>query len=625
MKIPFLLCFFIVNFTFSQSTGLGFCPGSKGDPIFVEDFGSGTDFGPQLPADVTNYTYITDAPNDGYYTIFHQNEWFGWHKNKDHTPNDTNGKLLVINANEFTSGEFFSRTVSGLCENTSYEFTSWVINLLPADGCNNAGIPINVRFQILDPSDNKVLAYGDTGNVYGTVSPEWVQYGLTFTTPPGQTSVILKMLNNGKGGCGNDLGLDDIMFRSCGDLTTITDDNTGSEVYYSCEDQTPISLDLVATPDNSIYRTHTYQWQQSDDGILWNDIVGATLDRYSALGINSSTQYRVKVAEDAINLGNTLCSTVSSPYLVNVVAIPDPPEGNNVMVCSNETIPSLQVKADNDQTVDWYSQPTGGTPLQEDSLSFYTDIPGTYYAEARSIYTTCASTTRTPVSLTVNQAPIVPDQELWFCAESELGITAGIPNINYEWSTGETTEGITIYEAGSYSVTMTTAEGCSHTKTIVAHTYPVPLITKIKSNGDQIVLEVENENEGDFEYSINGMDYQTSTTFNGVRGGKYIIHAKNRNGCFAIDKEFDHLEIPKFFTPNGDGTNDELIFYGLENFPETQISIFDRYGKLIKQGSGPNFSWNGDFNGYTLPASDYWYSIQIEGSRPITGHISLKR
>lgn len=78
------------------------------------------------------------------------------------------------------------------------------------------------------------------------------------------------MKNNGLGGCGNDLAIDDIEFRSCGDLTTITSPSAVSNSYSTC--QNPVSIQLQANTTGS--STYFYQWQQSTDGTTWTDITG---------------------------------------------------------------------------------------------------------------------------------------------------------------------------------------------------------------------------------------------------------------------------------------------------------------------------------------------------------------
>jgi gliding motility-associated-like protein len=87
------------------------------------------------------------------------------------------------------------------------------------------------------------------------------------------------------------------------------------------------------------------------------------------------------------------------------------------------------------------------------------------------------------------------------------------------------------------------------------------------------------------------------------------------------------LGIPNYFTPNGDGFNDTWNLKGANETlnVKTIIQIFDRYGKLIKQISPVGEGWNGTFNGQQMPATDYWYSIQLEDGRIIKGHFALKR
>src|SRR5680860_1815830 len=176
-----------------------------------------------------------------------------------------------------------------------YDRTSLVC--LDIDG----GIPINVRFQIWDETDTVLLKEGNTGDISSTNSPVYKQYALTFQTEPGQKSVILKMFNNGEGGCGNDLAIDDIIFRSCGDLTKITSQGNDDPGIVVCEPDAPLSLTLTAIPDFSVYTQHAFQWQESSDNVDWQDIPGETNSDFTSPPLNSSRYYRVKVAEAAVN------------------------------------------------------------------------------------------------------------------------------------------------------------------------------------------------------------------------------------------------------------------------------------------------------------------------------------
>ena len=620
-----LLLLLLVSFCSIQlQAQLGFCPGSSGDPIFEENFGTGTTNGPQLPAGTTTYTYTSGAPDDGFYTLSSRTNYFSWHDTLDHTPNDTDGKALIINA-DINAGEFFRYRVDVLCENTTYEFSSWLLNLLPLSGCLNAGIPVNVDFEIWDDTDTQLLASGNTGDIIGTTSPQWNQYGLVFQTEPGQTSVILKMINNSPGGCGNDLAIDDIVFRTCGDLVEITDLMNETEISV-CEADAPVTIsELNATPDFSVYSTHAFQWQSSNSSSSWTDIPGETDPTFTPAPISESTFFRVKVAEDPINLISPLCSSVSEVFKVLVVNTPSAPTSNgDISACSNDPIP-LEVSTLFGIKVNWYDAPTGGNLLLADSHTYQPTANGTFYAEAETTVAGCISDTRTAVSIFFYQLPEVEDETVAFCENSQTILDAnyaGTDPVTYEWNTGETTSQITVTAPGTYTVGVTNSDGCTNDKTITLEQVDAPIISNISS--DEYSILVTTTFDGDFEYSLNGTDYQDSSEFENTQGGRYTIYVREKNGCGEVSMSYTHFVIPKFFTPNGDPYNNTFDLVGIENYSSSSVNIFDRYGKLIKNSRNSPFSWDGTFNSRELPSGDYWYIIQIEDTT-FKGHFSLKR
>lgn len=89
--------------------------------------------------------------------------------------------------------------------------------------------------------------------------------------------------------------------------------------------------------------------------------------------------------------------------------------------------------------------------------------------------------------------------------------------------------------------------------------------------------------------------------------------------------------FPKFFTPNGDGINDFWQFIPpLENakiadIVKGNISIFDRYGRLIVQIDPKSRGWDGSYKGEPVPSSDYWFTAVSFDRQEIKGHFALKR
>ncbi|MEP0265827.1 T9SS type B sorting domain-containing protein [Dokdonia sp.] len=600
---------------------LSFCEGDLGDPIFTEDFGSGTTNGPALDPAVTTYTYVNNAPQDGFYTISSQLQQLGaFHSGLDNTLGDVDGRAFIVNAS-FTADQFYNRTITGLCENTSYEFSAFLLNLYnSASGvCANTGIPVNVRFQIWDSTDTILLGSGDTGNIDGTSTPIWTQYGLVFETGVSQTEVILKMINNGDGGCGNDLAIDDIVFRACGDITTISSEISGEDDLILCNNQSSLSttLTVTATPDVFL------QWQVSLDGANWNTIPGATSLTYITPGITTQTFYRVNTATDIDNLDNVFCSFFSDPYLIDFIEGPEAPISNgDSMFCDNEDIPAITVTTTQGSEVRWFASQTSAEVLAT-GTSYTPETMGTFYAQSFVIGTDCGSTSRTPVTLSQLTAPVFnnPIQTLGICNGQEIKVlSAGLSNVQYLWSTGETTPSIEIETGGVYTVTVTNDGGCNATKTFQVEGFDPPVIANVFSQGESIVIEVETD--GDFEYSLDGVFYSSTPVFRNQPGGLKTIFARNRNGCPFVLTEFYHFNIPTFFSPNNDGINDFFRLPDASFFSSSFIRVFDRFGKLLASGNGLTFKWDGTYQGKLLLPNDYWYEIETN-DRLVVGHISL--
>lgn len=619
-KSLFVLCCLIGFFSNKLSGQLGFCTGNSGTPIFTEDFGAGPIDGPALPTGTTNYNFTTGTPGDGDYTVSSTTNYYNWHNVSDHTPGDTNGKSLIVNAS-FTAGEFYRRPVTGLCENTTYEFSAWLVNLLPQNSCEGNGIPINVRFQIWDETDTNLLAQGDTGDIPNRNAPEWEQYALVFKTLTAQTSVILKMRNNANGGCGNDLAIDDISFSSCGDNIILTNDQNETGLAL-CEGEGGINTTLEIIPDFSIFTSHTYQWQESTDEITWTDIAGENNSRYTTPIITATTYFRAKVAEDAVNLSNDLCNIISDVFEIAVLPIPDAPISTGpVAICENET-GVLRVNVPGGIAVNWYDAATGGNLLLADSTTFTPTVAGTYYAEGVSGAINCTSPSRTAVTFTILPSIEVTDESLVFCDGSDTVLTADLDNVSYLWNTGETTKEITVTTQGDYTVTLTNLNGCSAIKTIALMPAIAPVINEIRSEGSSIRVVLENE--GPYAFALGDGPFQESPIFENTTGGLYTINIRYGDNCGIIGQEYVHVVIPSFFTPNADGANDFFTPEGLELFSSFELSIFNRFGQLLKHSGQNDLNWDGTFNGAEMPADTYWYQLTIDESTR-NGYFALKR
>ena len=239
-----------------------------------------------------------------------------------------------------------------------------------------------------------------------------------------------------------------------------------------------------------------------------------------------------------------------------------------------------------------------------------------------------------PVNLVVNTFDtILVDETIGLCEDSILTLDAGSGFSSYEWNTipPQFTQQITVNSGGIYEVTLTNALNCSKTKTFTIEASGIATIEDIIINDFQennsAIIQVAASSLGDYEFSLDGINYQDSNVFSNLNAGEYTVYIQDKKGCGIVFETFYILDYPKYFTPNNDGYNDTWYIKNLEkrNLENSIITVFDRYGKLLKQISGSSEGWNGTFNGNLLPASDYWFEIKLTNGKSVKGHFTLKR
>ncbi|MFT5246864.1 MAG: gliding motility-associated-like protein/uncharacterized repeat protein (TIGR01451 family) [Litorivivens sp.] len=88
-----------------------------------------------------------------------------------------------------------------------------------------------------------------------------------------------------------------------------------------------------------------------------------------------------------------------------------------------------------------------------------------------------------------------------------------------------------------------------------------------------------------------------------------------------------YLEIPDVITPNGDGANDTFFITGLENFPNNELYIYNRWGREVFGTANYQNDWEGLWQGQTLPEGTYYYVFKETDTRTSVqqGYIVLHR
>ena len=190
---------------------------------------------------------------------------------------------------------------------------------------------------------------------------------------------------------------------------------------------------------------------------------------------------------------------------------------------------------------------------------------------------------------------------------------------------------LTVNTEGIYTVEVKNGQGCTSTRTLTITASNQAIINSVIVNDladeNSIIVLLSSLSLGDYLYSLDNTNYQSSNVFSNIMPGIYTIYVKDVKGCGITPKEVSVLGVPKYFTPNEDGYNDYWNIDGVnQNFySKSTIQIFDRYGKLLKQISGSGLGWDGKYNGQNAISDDYWYVIKLEDGRIIKGNFTLKR
>ena len=119
----------------------------------------------------------------------------------------------------------------------------------------------------------------------------------------------------------------------------------------------------------------------------------------------------------------------------------------------------------------------------------------------------------------------------------DISVTGGSPSFTYAWSTGATSQDLSNVGAGTYSVLVTDANGCSATRsaTILSNVITPPVVTSINGKntlcigaGDSIKLSA---GTGYSTYAWSNS--KTSSSINVTSSGAYSVTVTNALGCSA--------------------------------------------------------------------------------------------
>ena len=133
-------------------------------------------------------------------------------------------------------------------------------------------------------------------------------------------------------------------------------------------------------------------------------------------------------------------------------------------------------------------------------------------------------------------------------------------------------------------------------------------------------------------YSYIWDDGTTERDRTNISEGSYSIIVTDANQCSVsgeievnVTGSDECLIIQEIITPNNDGFNDTWKIRNIHLFPDAEVLVYNRWGKLVfKTRNISDNEWDGTSDGVVLPTDSYHYILHLnDGSKPKTGVVSI--
>jgi len=364
----------------------------------------------------------------------------------------------------------------------------------------------------------------------------------------------------------------------------------------------------------------------------------------------------------------SLCSFTDTKVVL-VSDVPAVPVATGASGCQLTNIILSATGADPTATYRWYTTATGGTAIAGQTTATYSTpqltTTTTYYVSIVSSIGCESPRTAVTATVTITAQPTVAvTGTTTFCSGGSTTLTAPAGFTSYTWSSGQTTESITVSIAGSYTVTVTDAIGCVSVASdavniIVNSCNGAPIINatlQTTTVGQQIIIDLLpflSDPDNDIDLTtlqiVDGPESQAtaeiigntlvidygSTDFSGLDRITIKVCDASLNCIEAvIEIQVDgELIVYNGISPNTDGKNDAWIIKNIAALPETRdnkVTIFNRWGSKVFEVENYNNTSNVfkglNDNGNELPSGTYFYKILFSSGREEeTGYLTLKR
>lgn len=366
--------------------------------------------------------------------------------------------------------------------------------------------------------------------------------------------------------------------------------------------------------DTIICAGSSFVLNAQNPGSTYNWSTGQTSQ---AIYVYSSDVYYVTVTN--------ACGMDSDSVKINISPLPVINLGTDTTICNNQTI-TFNAGAGFDSYL-WQDDSSDST--------FLATAQGTYWVVVTNSFNCSNSDV---IELYVDTFPVADlGNDTLFCEGDSLMLDAGFQDVIYSWSTGDTTQTVTVDTSGIYYVEISNVCGIVKDSVLI-ELMPLPVVylnndtsiyigesVQLNATEDLLFIYSWSPAEGLSNPGIPAPVAQPASTTT------YSLTVTDIYGCqkttdILITVLSKDVIIYNTFTPNGDGTNDIWEIKNIWFFPNNTVAIYNRNGNPVFKNNQIITKWDGKYNGKDLPAATYYYIIDLgNGSELIKGNVTIIR
>jgi gliding motility-associated-like protein len=513
-----------------------------------------------------------------------------------------------------------------------------VVNGMPVviEGCSEAVI----SFTRVDISDSLIIHFGISGDAVNGGDYAFIADSISFPVGIDSVAIVINPFIDGPDDFGQDtVTISYMSINACGD-TTYTE---GSFIILDVPNLVVNAPDLSICPIANVTLTaealgavppFLYEWVNSNNDTILTETVHG-ISSVSVGGLVSDTYYLY--VTDSCNL---ITTTDTINIYVNDDMASISTTGDTTLYCAGQTISVAAFPNDlgNVYDYEWFDQ-IGGVGIGNDSVLTVAPVATiTYYVTATNI---CNGTTDTDtVDVIVDYTPVeitsITKDTTLTCLGNDYNLDLysvvqnGTMPYSFQWSGGGTTSTDSLFQATVNAPTtfyLEITDACSvqafdTVEVTFAPYIPMSLITptidSICSGSDaEVSVRVF---DGVGPYSINWNTGDSGENIIVETSGTEPININVTVTDFCGNQETTNIElllklcdiIPmNVITPNGDGMNEFVTFINLENYENSRLSVFNRWGKSVYSDD----NYKNDWDGGNLNDGTYYYVLEVNDSK----------